>query len=98
MLWLRLLRRKRAHGVRAVTQALGGFFNLFFRVGGDIPGQRRIIQDDRNRRRGKARGFGDIPHGDQPAPVLCFHARASRAYHPATAPEIANPKAGVFNC
>jgi len=67
-----LAAQKACHGVRAVTQALGGFLqSFFFRVGCDVPGQRRIIQDDRKPWAGeKARGFGDIPHGDQPR--ACF--------------------------
>jgi len=66
------------HGVRTVAEALGGFFNLFLGAGGDVAGERRVVQNDGNGRGGKARGFGDVPHGDQPASALCFHPRLAR--------------------
>ena len=73
-----LAAKEARHHVGAITKALGGFFNALPRRGGDIARQGCIIEDDGNGGGRKARGFGNVPHGDELRfPVAVFHGGGS---------------------
>ena len=57
-----LTAEKPRHCIWPVAEFLRGFFDPFLCSGSDVPCQRRIIQNDRNGRRGKAAVFRDVPH------------------------------------
>src|SRR5205823_10385940 len=57
--------KKTRHRIWPIAEFLGDVFNPFLCGWRDVPRQRRIVQDNGNRRGREAAGLRDVPHRDR---------------------------------